>query len=429
MGAGARAAQPGRFLPVARVRDPPSGGRTRPVPLRSVGGAGPADPGGAIGPEPSRPPPPILGNLPLVLPAALRHKLAAMRPAIASALMPLVRGLDPEAAHDLSLRALGWGLAGRDRGADDPVLALRTLGLDFRNPVGLAAGFDKNAAAVIPLMRLGFGLVEAGTVTPRPQEGNPRPRLFRLEEDRGVINRLGFNNAGLEAYAARLAALPRPLPAVLGANIGINKEGAVPERDYPALYRRVAPLADYVTVNVSSPNTPGLRDLQGEARLAAILDATLAARAELPRRPPVLVKIAPDLAESAVEAIVGTCLDRDVAGLIVSNTTVARGDALRSRHRGETGGLSGRPLFEASTAMLRQVHRLSRGRLVLVGAGGVESGETAYAKIRAGASLVQLYAGFAYAGPAIVPRIRRELAALLRRDGVRTLSDAIGAEA
>jgi dihydroorotate dehydrogenase len=343
--------------------------------------------------------------------------------------MPLVRGLDPEGAHELSLRALNWGLAGRDRTPDDPILAVHAMGLDFRNPIGLAAGFDKNAVAVLPLMRLGFGFVEVGTATPRPQVGNPKPRVFRLEEDRAVINRLGFNNAGLDAYAANLAALPRPLPAILGANIGINKDSTTPERDYPALYLRVAPLADYVTVNVSSPNTPGLRDLQGEARLAAILDATLAARAELRRRPPVLVKIAPDLAEAAVESIVETCIDRDVAGLIVSNTTIARPDTLRSARKGEAGGLSGRPLFQPSTELLRRVHRLARGRLTLIGAGGVECGETAYAKIKAGASLVQTYAGFAYAGPALIPRMKRELAALLRRDGIKSLRDAIGAEA
>ena len=352
-----------------------------------------------------------------------------MRPALASALMPLIRRFDAEGAHEMSLRALNWGLAGRDRSPDDPVLAVRAMGLAFRNPLGLAAGFDKNAVAVLPLMRLGFGFVEAGTATPRPQVGNPRPRVFRLEEDRAVINRLGFNNAGLDAYAANLAALARPLPAVLGANVGINKDSTAPERDYTALYLRTAPLVDYVTVNVSSPNTPGLRDLQGEARLAAILDAVLSARAELPRRPPVLVKIAPDLGEAAVEAIVQTCLDRDVAGLIVSNTTITRPDTLRSAHRAESGGLSGRPLFQASTELLRRVHRLSRGRLTLIGAGGVESGETAYAKIKAGASLVQAYAGFAYAGPAMIPRLKRDLAALLRRDGVANLADAVGAEA
>ncbi|MFZ4411292.1 MAG: dihydroorotate dehydrogenase (quinone), partial [Paracraurococcus sp.] len=199
-----------------------------------------------------------------------------MTPRLASALMPLIRSLDAETAHGLALKGLRAGLAGRDTAPDDPVLATTAFGLAFRNPVGLAAGFDKNAEAVAPLMRLGFGFVEAGTVTPRPQAGNPRPRLFRLEEDRAVINRMGMNNRGLDAFLARLAALPRPRPAVVGANIAVNKDDAVPERDYPALFQGVAPLADYVTVNVSSPNTPGLRDLQGEARLIGILDAIAA---------------------------------------------------------------------------------------------------------------------------------------------------------
>jgi dihydroorotate dehydrogenase len=367
----------------------------------------------------------------------------AMTPGLASALMPLMRALDAEAAHGVALRALAAGLAGRDAAPDDPVLATTAFGLDFRNPVGLAAGFDKDGVAVLPLMRLGFGLVEAGTVTPRPQPGNPRPRLFRLEEDRAVVNRMGFNNGGLEAFLARLAALrgahravrdgvpSRPLPAVLGANIGVNKEGAAPERDYPALYAAVAPFADYVALNVSSPNTPGLRDLQGEDRLAAILDAVAAARAGLAgRAPPLLVKIAPDLAEEALGPIVEACAARGVAGLIVSNTTVARPDTLRSRHRGEAGGLSGAPLRERSTAVLRACFRLARGRgMALVGVGGVASGAEAYAKIRAGASLVQIYTGFAYGGPALVPRIKRELAALLRRDGFARVAEAVGADA
>jgi dihydroorotate dehydrogenase len=352
-----------------------------------------------------------------------------MTPALASALMPLMRGLDPERAHRLSLKALGLGLAGRDRSTDDPVLATRVLGLDFRNPVGLAAGFDKDAVAVAPLMRLGFGFVEPGTTTPRPQAGNPQPRLFRLPEDAAVINRMGMNNQGMQAFVSRLAALRRPLPAVLGANIGINKEGAEPERDYPALYLGVAPQADYVTVNVSSPNTPGLRDLQGEARLAAILDAIAAARANAPQQPPVLVKIAPDLAEDAVPALVETCVAHGVAGLIVSNTTIARPASLRGAHRAETGGLSGAPLFEPSTALLRRVHRLAAGRLVLIGCGGIATAEQAYAKIRAGAALVQLYAAFAYAGPVLVPQLKQGLAALLKRDGFRRVADAVGVDA
>jgi dihydroorotate dehydrogenase len=343
--------------------------------------------------------------------------------------MPLLRGLDAETAHGLALRALAAGLAGRDPAPDDPVLATRAFGLDFRNPIGLAAGFDKDAVAVLPLMRLGFGFVEAGTVTPRPQPGNPRPRLFRLAEDRAVINRMGFNNGGLEAYRARLAALPRPLPAVLGANIGVNKEGAVPERDYPALHAALAPLADYVVVNVSSPNTPGLRDLQGEERLAGILAAIAATRVGLPRQPPLLVKIAPDLAEDALGPLVETCVAQGVAGLIVSNTTIARPESLRSPHRAEAGGLSGAPLLERSTAVLRACFRLARGRLTLVGVGGVASGAEALAKIRAGASLVQLYTGFAYAGPGLVPRLKTELAALLRREGFNGVADAVGTDA
>jgi dihydroorotate dehydrogenase len=343
--------------------------------------------------------------------------------------MPLMRGLDPERAHNLALRGLGMGLAGSDSEQDDPVLGTTALGLTFRNPIGLAAGFDKNAIAVLPLMRLGFGFVEPGTTTPRPQDGNPKPRLFRLEQDAAVINRMGMNNLGMQAFAARLAALPRPLPAVLGANIGINKDGADPERDYPALYLGVAPFSDYVTVNVSSPNTPGLRDLQGEARLAAILAAIATARANAPHQPPVLVKIAPDLAEDAVAALVETCVAHGVAGLIVSNTTIARPASLRSAHKAETGGLSGQPLFEPSTALLRQVYRLAAGRLTLIGCGGIASPEQAYAKIRAGASLVQLYAAFAYAGPRLVPELKRGLAALLKRDGFARIADAVGADA
>ncbi len=357
-----------------------------------------------------------------------------MTPGLASALMPFMRRLDPESAHTLALRALAAGLGGRGRGADDPILATTAFGLSFANPLGLAAGFDKNAVAVRPLMRLGFGFVEAGTVTPRPQTGNPRPRIFRLAEDRAVINRLGFNNAGLAAYLGQLAALRRPLPAPLGANIGVNKEGADPERDYPALYTALAPLVDYVVVNVSSPNTPGLRDLQAEGRLASILRAVQPARAAhasgpLAKAPQVLVKIAPDLANEALPALVETCIAHGVAGLIVSNTTLARPRTLRSAQRGEAGGLSGAPLFERSTEMLRRVHRLADGRLTLIGVGGVASGAQALAKIKAGASLVQLYSAFAYEGPALIPRIKRDLAALLKRGGYKSVADAVGVDA
>ncbi|MCI0752465.1 quinone-dependent dihydroorotate dehydrogenase [Teichococcus vastitatis] len=352
-----------------------------------------------------------------------------MTPALASALMPLMRGMDPEHAHNLALKALRLGLAGRDRAPDDPLLATEVLGLRFRNPIGLSAGFDKDAVAVRPLMRLGFGFVEPGTTTPRPQAGNPQPRLFRLLEDAAVINRMGMNNEGVAAFVVRLAALRRPLPAVLGANVGINKEGADPEHDYPSLYAAVAPQADYVAINVSSPNTPGLRDLQGEAKLAAILNAVAEVRAAAPRQPPVLVKIAPDLAPEAVAPLVETCIGAGIAGLIVSNTTIVRPDTLRSPHRAETGGLSGQPLFGPSTELLRQVYRIARGRLALIGCGGIATPEQAYAKIRAGADLVQLYAGFALAGPALVPQLKQGLAALLKRDGFQHVHQAVGVDA
>jgi dihydroorotate dehydrogenase len=348
-----------------------------------------------------------------------------MTPTIASALLPLLRRVDPERAHDIALHALRLGLAGAAPGRDDPALAVAVLGRSFSNPIGLAAGFDKNAVAIPVLMRLGFGFVETGTVTPRPQGGNPRPRLFRLEQDQAVINRMGFNNAGLAAYLARLARRPRG-EVVLGANVGINKEGADPERDYPALIAAVAPHADYAVINVSSPNTPGLRDLQGEAQLRAILRAVAES---VPNRPPVLVKIAPDLGGDALAALVETCVAEGAQGLIVSNTTISRPPSLHSPSAREAGGLSGAPLFALSTAMLARAFLLARGRLVLIGAGGVSTGEQALTKIRAGASLVQLYTGFAYAGPALIPRLKRELAAALRADGFARVQDAVGKDA
>ena len=324
------------------------------------------------------------------------------------------------------MRRCACGLAGRDDTPDDTRLEVRALGLRFANPIGLAAGFDKNADGGAGAERLGFGCIETGTVTPRPQPGNPRPRLFRLDADRAVINRMGFNNAGLEAFvpASPPAAPARP-GVPLGANVGINKDGADPERDYPALVAAVAPLADYVVVNVSSPNTPGLRDLQGEARLRAILQAV---RAAVPRRPPLLVKIAPDLSDAALEAVVAVCVEGGAEGMIVANTTLSRPPGLRSAHAGEAGGLSGAPLRALSTAVLRRAARLAAGRLVLVGAGGVASGRDALAKLRAGASLVQLYSALVFAGPALVGRLRLELLAALDEQGFAGAADAIGAD-
>jgi dihydroorotate dehydrogenase len=338
--------------------------------------------------------------------------------------MPLLRRMEAERAHRLAILAMRLGLAAESPAADPPSLATTVAGLSFTNPVGLAAGFDKDAVALPALMRMGFGFVEAGTVTPRPQAGNPRPRLFRLEEDGAVINRMGFNNAGIAAFAARLAALRRIVP--VGANIGVNKEGAEPERDYPELLRIVAPFADYVTVNVSSPNTPGLRDLQSEARLTAILSAM---RAAVPEAPPIFVKLAPDLSVAGLEAVVETAVTHGVAGLILTNTTVSRPAGLRGAAAAETGGLSGKPLFDLSTAMLARARLSARGRLALIGVGGVGSGAEALAKLRAGADLVQVYTAFTYGGPEVITRIKTDLARALKRAGVTSVAQVVGVEA
>ena len=294
----------------------------------------------------------------------------------------------------------------------------------FTNPIGLAAGFDKNAVGGRALLNLGFGFVETGSVTPRPQSGNPRPRIFRLTEDHGVINRLGFNNLGLAVYVRNLARLSdRTIP--MGANVGINKEGADPVQDYPALIEAVRPLVDYAVINVSSPNTPGLRDLQSEAQLRAILQAVAAIQS----RPPILVKVAPDLSAEGLAAVVETCVAEGVQGLIVGNTTISRPPELRSRHARESGGLSGRPLQTLSNTMLARAFLLARGRLVLIGTGGIFTGRDALTKIEAGASLVQLYSAFAFHGPALIPRLKAELLGALRDARFATVQDAIGTRA
>jgi dihydroorotate dehydrogenase len=337
---------------------------------------------------------------------------------LAAAAMPLMRRLDPETAHNLSLRALRLGLAGRDNTPDDPILEVSAFGRTLRNPIGLAAGFDKNGVAIAALSRLGFGFIEAGTITLRPQPGNPRPRLFRLPEDHAVINRMGFNNAGIDALLPRLKKTDRAAIAI-GANLGINKEGAVPESDYPELVHAVEAHADYITINISSPNTPGLRDLQSEQRLAAILEA-------ITTTTPLFVKIAPDLSDAGLEAVVETCLLYNVTGLIISNTTIDRPDFLQSQKKSEAGGLSGAPLFEPSTKMLAKSYKLAQGKLMLIGAGGISSASDILAKILCGATLVQLYTGFAYHGPALIPHLKSGLAALLRQRGLNSVTEAIG---
>jgi dihydroorotate dehydrogenase len=339
-----------------------------------------------------------------------------------------LRTLDPEVAHELTLAALGAGLGPRPRAAAETILATEFAGLKFAHPVGLAPGFDKDARAADALLRAGFGFVECGTVTPRPQPGNPRPRLFRLPADMAVINRMGFNNQGLEAFAAALAARKRG--GVVGANVGANKESIDRAADYVAGLRRLWPLADYFTLNVSSPNTPGLRDLQAKAALTDLLGAVAEARTALAAGPggnrPLFLKVAPDLAPGDVQDIVEAALTFRLDGLIVSNTTIARPASLRGSRRDEAGGLSGAPLFGPSTALLREFHAAAAGRLCLIGVGGISSGRDAYAKIRAGANAVQLYTALVYGGPGLVVRLRRELAALLRSDGFASVAEAVG---
>ena len=348
-----------------------------------------------------------------------------MNPSIASSVLPVLRRLEPETAHNLALWALRVGLVGGHAAADDPCLSIDLMGLHFSNPIGLAAGFDKNAVALSPLTRLGFGLVEVGTVTPRPQTGNPRPRLFRLDADRAAINRFGFNNDGLAAYVSRMARRPHG-PVVVGCNVGINKEGADPQRDYPALIAAVAPHADYVVINISSPNTPGLRDLQGEQQLRGILAAVTR---DVSRRPPLLIKIAPDLSPASLEGLVEVCVEGGAQGLIVSNTTISRPPSLRSHFAREAGGLSGAPLFALSTATLARAYLLARGRLILIGAGGVSTGADVMAKLRAGASLVQLYTALVFAGPALVSRLKQEMVMEMRTSRISDLREIIGADA
>ena len=340
----------------------------------------------------------------------------------------LLQSLDPERAHAITVRTLSLLGNFSAQKIEDPRLEIEALGLKFPNPLGLAAGFDKNVETTEAMLSFGFGFVEAGTVTPKPQSGNPRPRIFRLREDRAVINRLGFNNEGLDAARKRLLAL-QGRPGIRGINIGANKDAADRIADYVTGLRELAPLADYVTVNISSPNTPGLRGLQNRAELDQLLGAVMKARSDLARRMPLLVKIAPDLDEQACADIAALALAHRIDGLIVSNTTIARPDSLQSPHRGEVGGLSGRPLFKPSTEILRTMRRLTKGKLVLIGVGGVSSGEDAWTKIRAGASLVQLYTALVYEGPALIGRIKRELLACMKRDNIKTIKDAIGLDA
>lgn len=337
-------------------------------------------------------------------------------------LMALHR-LDPELAHGLSLRALNAGLVPLPGPVTSPRLKTRLAGLDLANPVGLAAGFDKNATALSPLARAGFGFLEVGAATPLPQPGNPKPRLFRLAQDQAAINRFGFNNDGMQAIATRLASRPRSLP--IGLNLGANKTSPDRAADFAHVLAACGPHVDFATVNVSSPNTEKLRDLQGAAALTALLDRVMETRNSLSRRIPVFLKIAPDLSATELAEIAQVAMAAGLDAIIATNTTLAR-DGLKSADRTQTGGLSGAPLFEKSTRVLAQLSQLTDGKLPLIGVGGIATPEQAYQKIRAGASAVQLYTAMVYHGIGLAARIATGLDALLERDGFANLADATG---
>ncbi|MEO1014692.1 MAG: quinone-dependent dihydroorotate dehydrogenase [Pseudomonadota bacterium] len=335
--------------------------------------------------------------------------------------------LPPETAHRLTVKALAAGLGPRALIEADESLRTHVAGLSFPNPVGLAAGFDKNAEAPDAALRLGFGFVEIGAVTPLPQPGNPRPRVFRLKADEAVINRYGFNNDGLAAIAARLGAR-RAAQGMVGANLGANKDSEDRAADFAKGVEGLAGLVDFYTVNVSSPNTPGLRALQDKGALEALLARVLSTRDRAAEGAPVFLKIAPDLTGEDAADIADVVRASGVDGLIISNTTVARPDALRSAHKGEAGGLSGKPLFEASTRLLADMARALGPTTPLIGVGGVSSAHDAYEKILHGASLVQLYTALVYQGPGLVREIIEELPILLRADGYARVADAVGAK-
>lgn len=338
-----------------------------------------------------------------------------------SLLRPALFLLDPEPAHALSIAALKLLPGGSP--APGP-LATTVAGLDFPNPLGMAAGYDKDGEVPDALLALGFGFAEVGSITPRPQAGNPKPRLFRLYEDRGVINRMGFNNGGAAAAITRLARRAGK-PGIVGINIGANKDSADRVADYAAMAGLMAPLASYLAVNISSPNTPGLRALQDEGALSALLDAVMTARG--PEGPPVFLKIAPDLETGDIAAIARIAIDRGVDALIVANTTISR-PALTSRHAGESGGLSGAPLHDLALDRLRAFRRATGGAIPLIGVGGIATAQQAWQRIRAGASLVQLYSAITYVGPGIARRIVSGLEQLMRRDGFATIAEAVGTE-
>jgi dihydroorotate dehydrogenase len=347
---------------------------------------------------------------------------------------PALFYLDPERAHRVSIWALRLGVMaglgrslGRSREPDDPILATKVWGLAFPNPIGLAAGYDKDAEVCDAALALGFGFVEAGTVTPKPQPGNAGQRLFRLTEDEAVINRFGFNSRGLAPFVEKLGRR-RARPGIVGANLGKNRDAADAAADYVTGIAAVGALADYLVVNISSPNTPGLRALQARAQIEELLARVqdFRRRQTAGLRPPLLVKVSPDLDDGEIRDIAEAVLAAGVDGLIIGNTTITRPATLKSADRNAQGGLSGKPLFVLSTACLAAMYRFTGGRIPIIGCGGVASGADAYAKIRAGASLVQLYSALVFQGPGLVERIKSELAALLRSNGFKSVADAVG---
>jgi len=343
-------------------------------------------------------------------------------------LRPLLFRIPAEPAHRMTIKALGLMHAGAST-APMPKLAQRVAGIAFPNPLGMAAGFDKNAQVPDAMLAMGFGAVEVGTVTPRPQEGNPRPRLFRLVEDRAVINRMGFNNEGAQAVVNRLVRRRETgahgLPGIVGVNIGANKDSPDRIADYAQMTRLMAPLASYLTVNISSPNTPGLRALQDEGALSALLDAVLEARGNTVT--PVFLKLAPDLEPTDIDSICRIALEKKLAALIVSNTTITR-PALQSRHGGESGGLSGAPLRDLALQRLRDFRKASGGAIPLIGVGGIATVDDAWARIRAGATLIQLYSAMVYEGPALARRIVAGLETKVREAGLTSIAEAVGSE-
>lgn len=343
-----------------------------------------------------------------------------------STIMPFLRQINPERAHHLTLLALKLGFGPSDHYSDQKSLAIKVAGLSFENPIGLAAGFDKNAEVISPMLKAGFGFVETGTVTPKPQEGNTKPRVFRLPEDEAIINRLGFNNQGLPAFTKRLQA-HKINTGVVGANIGHNKASTDPISDYITGAEGVSPFCDYLTINVSSPNTPGLRSLQSKDTLHCLIEAVLKAMNK--KSKPVFVKIAPDLTEEERADIADVAINSGIAGLIVSNTTVERNAGLKNPLKTEIGGLSGRPLLAPSTELLSEMYFRTEGKVALIGVGGIASGSDAYEKICAGASLVQLYTGLIYHGPKLVRRIKDDLATMLKQDDFSCVADAVGSQA